>query len=294
MDTNSGNIFTKIDVEIQEKQQTELPEIQQTKEGIYNSIMERCWKECLDFFKKNNQLPKGYLIPELTNEIKQYFHNDYKTLHSCILVNRLWCRLAIPLLWEDPFSMKCSKNYHFIEIYLHYLNDDDKTKLNEYKINGINKVFEQLNVLESIHILYCNFNSDVIQQIINITKLFKLKTLVMNEKLQIESLQLLQKSGDYLENIGFASMSVELKQHFKSIIKYCTKIQFCDFFEFDIQNINLAFGLIKSVGQNLNYLSIIDQMSYDDTSSIVLLNLGQILPNSKLEYLRIYYETEKS
>ena len=73
-------------------------------------------------------------LPELTNEIIQLFRNDYKTLHSCILVNRLWCRLAIPLLWEDPFSIP-TKNYQFIEIYLHNFNKDDKTKLNEYGIN---------------------------------------------------------------------------------------------------------------------------------------------------------------
>ncbi|GBC47892.2 hypothetical protein GLOIN_2v1886554 [Rhizophagus irregularis DAOM 181602=DAOM 197198] len=51
----------------------------------------------------------------------------------------LWCSLAIPLLWEDPFSSP-TKNHHFIEIYLHFLNDDYKTKLNEYVIhNGILK-----------------------------------------------------------------------------------------------------------------------------------------------------------
>ncbi|CAB4403175.1 unnamed protein product [Rhizophagus irregularis] len=73
-------------------------------------------------------------LPELINEILPYLRNDYKTLYSCILVNRLWCRLAIPLLWEDPFSKKFPKNYRFIEIYLHYLNDNDKAKLNEYGI----------------------------------------------------------------------------------------------------------------------------------------------------------------
>src|SRR6266496_5715835 len=73
-------------------------------------------------------------FPELTSEIIQYFRNDFSTLHSCILVNRLWCRLTIPLLWEDPFSKKFPKNYHFIEIYLHNLSEDDKTKLNEYGI----------------------------------------------------------------------------------------------------------------------------------------------------------------
>src|SRR6266498_4554233 len=76
-------------------------------------------------------------LPELTNEIIQHFRHDYKTLHSCILVNRLWCRLAIPLLWEDPFSIP-TENFNFIEIYLHNSNDDDfKTKLNEHKINDL-------------------------------------------------------------------------------------------------------------------------------------------------------------
>ena len=74
-------------------------------------------------------------LPELTYEIIKYFQNDFSTLYSCILVNRLWCRLAIPLLWEDPFSIP-TKNFNIIEIYLHNLNDDVlKTKLNEYRIN---------------------------------------------------------------------------------------------------------------------------------------------------------------
>jgi hypothetical protein len=77
-------------------------------------------------------------IPELINETIQYFQNDFSTLHSCILVNRKWCRLAIPLLWEDPFSIKFPENYHFIhfiELYLHNLNDEDKKKLKKYGIN---------------------------------------------------------------------------------------------------------------------------------------------------------------
>ncbi|RGB39184.1 hypothetical protein C1646_754851 [Rhizophagus diaphanus] len=74
-------------------------------------------------------------LPELINEIIQYFHYDYKTLLSCILVNRLWYRLAIPLLWEDPFSIKLPKNYRFIDTYLCFLNEDSKAKFDEYEIN---------------------------------------------------------------------------------------------------------------------------------------------------------------
>ncbi|CAB5201461.1 unnamed protein product [Rhizophagus irregularis] len=76
-------------------------------------------------------------LSELTNEIIQYLRKDFSTLYSCILVNRLWCRLTIPLLWEDTFSIKKPKNYHFIEIYLHFLNEDNKAKFNEYCFNNV-------------------------------------------------------------------------------------------------------------------------------------------------------------
>ncbi|GBC49681.1 hypothetical protein GLOIN_2v1875662 [Rhizophagus irregularis DAOM 181602=DAOM 197198] len=73
-------------------------------------------------------------LPELTYNIIQYLRKDISTLYSCILVNRLWCRLAIPLLWEDPFSLS-TQNYHYINTYLCFLNEDGKAKFNEYGIN---------------------------------------------------------------------------------------------------------------------------------------------------------------
>ncbi|CAB5192193.1 unnamed protein product [Rhizophagus irregularis] len=78
-------------------------------------------------------------LPELIYGILKYFQNDYSTLHSCILVNRLWCRSAIPLLWENPFSIPI-KNYNFIIIYSHNSNSDFKTKLIEYKIINNNSL----------------------------------------------------------------------------------------------------------------------------------------------------------
>ncbi|CAB5185134.1 unnamed protein product [Rhizophagus irregularis] len=73
-------------------------------------------------------------LPELTYDVIKYFKNDFSTLYSCILVNRLWCRLAIPLLWENPFLIS-NENYNFIGIYLRNLNGDLKAQLNEYKID---------------------------------------------------------------------------------------------------------------------------------------------------------------
>ncbi|UZO10640.1 uncharacterized protein OCT59_002220 [Rhizophagus irregularis] len=397
-------------------------------------------------------------LPELICEIIQYFRNDLSTLYSCILVNKLWCRLAIPLLWEDPFSSTHVQNFQFIEIYLCNLNEDDRTKFNEYVnqlvnmelmanckqlvnmeliancsstlfnyssfikrlnthkvaysienwlmddkhwenypsfielitknllihleisilvyrllfkmfienegnlhsfevevrtyddrtkhvekwltqmintqqnlkkisfeqnnflyysfsslknsnisntlkiitfyiidfkeiINNIQEIFNQLNVLETIHIIYCySLNSDFVQQIINVIRPFKLKSLIMNQiLLNVELLQLLiQKFGSDLENFGFGhyKLPIQKKQQlFKLIIKYCRKIKYFSLIEPNYNNINPTLSLIENINQNLNYLDIKFECYYDyyDDSSI-----GQILP-SKLGFLKLEF-----
>jgi hypothetical protein len=418
-------------------------------------------------------------------------YNDFSTLHSCTLINRSWCRLAIPLLWEDPFSLKYPKNYCYIEVYLQHLNDDDKTQLNVYGIssndlnpsntlfnypsfiqhldicntsdsiekwveaikttkiiehlsnyadkinfkkliygllfrifienevnvhtfkvttvlygdyeyfndtaefvmqnpnficnirnlilyfnltngyinnfmiflysncnsilslyftfpsscsqtsqttekhlsqlidsqqnlkkitlslNGdlplyhtllslknsnctntlrtvifyyidfrnvvvFNEVFEQLNVLESIHIVRCYLDSNFTKQIINLTKPFKLESLLLNKPIT-ELQSLLQKYGEYLEKFG---LEIELTQEgLESCIKYCSsKIKFLKFSALDDQNIYKTIHLVEKVKQSLNYLTI--QSYNDEHSSIILQNLGQILP-SLLGYLNL-------
>src|ERR1044072_5930471 len=72
-------------------------------------------------------------LPELSAQIIQHFRNDINTLNSLALVNRFWCRLAIPLLWEDPFSVKCQLSSHFIDTYFLFLNDDDRSKVKKIK-----------------------------------------------------------------------------------------------------------------------------------------------------------------
>jgi hypothetical protein len=438
-------------------------------------------------------------MPEITSKIIQYLQNDYLALHSCIFVNRLWCRIAIPLLWEDPFSKKVNlpKNHNIFEISLHKLNENDKSQLNRYGINNEtfslntlfnypsfikclntftfvysvkkwiktiynptttfenllkfvslllikvfiqNKVnlrtfeieisctlkiisikcldsiielilrnpnfiyniknlkfhfnnaisnitflkyfysncnsistlycqknmrcsnfsseeylsqiinsqlklekvlfeektyplsilmnsncantlkiiifykinfldinylkgaFEQLNVLDSIHFIYCSSLYSRINEINNLTKPFKLRSLFINEILTIESLKLLlQKSGDYLENIGIKSKNHKFQQELVQSIKInCTRIKYFELHEFDDQNIHSVFDLIKNVKQNLSYISIdfcqfsYYQLDYDiELSLIILQNLGQILPY-RLEYLNLALKVDKN
>uniref|UniRef100_U9V2L6 Uncharacterized protein n=1 Tax=Rhizophagus irregularis (strain DAOM 181602 / DAOM 197198 / MUCL 43194) TaxID=747089 RepID=U9V2L6_RHIID len=106
--------------------------------------------------------------------------------------------------------------------------------------------------------IYKNFT----QQIINLTKPFKLKSLFLSEIQQLESLELLlQKSGDYLENFGIAKLN-------------------------------------NGLSSNQQLLELITKYWYKNTGpkccSIILRKLGQKLP-PKLEYLCLnFYYIEAS
>ncbi|KAG9307089.1 hypothetical protein G9A89_016917 [Geosiphon pyriformis] len=59
--------------------------------------------------------------------------DDYRTLHSAILVNRQWCKSGMPTLWRKPFNCDMiaeSKLFKIIPVYLTFINIEDyKLKL---------------------------------------------------------------------------------------------------------------------------------------------------------------------
>jgi hypothetical protein len=46
------------------------------------------------------------LLAECLSEILEYLEEDKFTLHSCLLVNRFWCRLSIRILWRNIWNFK--------------------------------------------------------------------------------------------------------------------------------------------------------------------------------------------
>ncbi|RGB38688.1 hypothetical protein C1646_755388 [Rhizophagus diaphanus] len=97
-----------------------------------------------------------------------------------------------------------------------------------YDVNILQEVFDQFNVLESIHLIYCSsLNSDFVQQIIEGNKPFKLGSLFMDEILHVShvgSLELLlEKVGDCLENFGFGFMKDEYNESKRQLFKLIMK-----------------------------------------------------------------------
>ncbi|CAI2166859.1 15404_t:CDS:2 [Funneliformis geosporum] len=73
---------------------------------------------------------------ECFNRIFKHIENDKSTLHSCLLVDRLWCRMIVPILWSRSFSLiqnsKKDDSLFPTGTYLTFLNDEERQLYNHY------------------------------------------------------------------------------------------------------------------------------------------------------------------
>ncbi|GBC08187.1 hypothetical protein RclHR1_07960003 [Rhizophagus clarus] len=68
-------------------------------------------------------------------EIFRFLQEDKTSLHSCILVNRLWCENTAPFLWRQPFILiGTTPSEKLIRTYISCLNEKDRNLL---ILNGI-------------------------------------------------------------------------------------------------------------------------------------------------------------
>ncbi|PKK64964.1 hypothetical protein RhiirC2_853936 [Rhizophagus irregularis] len=221
-------------------------------------------------------------LPELTDDIIQYFRDDIPTLRSCILVNKFWCQIAIPLLWKDPFSMKNPKNFHFIEIYLQKINEKDKAQLSRCGIS--NNVFPTKTLFNYSNFIKCINTRNIYSIIVNwieANKMFTcskgriflllIKIFIENEaKLHTFEIEIAYKyleSRKYfnsifkliLQNPKFISKLKNLKLHFnEDIVKYKFDYKYLKCFYYHcnlISSLHVRFSGYKSFKHNHIILS---------------------------------------
>nr|CAG8593759.1 8885_t:CDS:2 [Entrophospora candida] len=72
-----------------------------------------------------------FSISECLLRIFEYLKEDPNSLFSILLVNRTWCRVAVPILWSRPFELLKNRknNYHIMTTYFQCLEDDQKFPL---------------------------------------------------------------------------------------------------------------------------------------------------------------------
>ncbi|KAF0494351.1 hypothetical protein F8M41_021260 [Gigaspora margarita] len=63
-------------------------------------------------------------MPELLEHILNHLNNEIDSLYSCALVSQHWCKISIPILWQNPFSV--DKSPLFISQYFSSLDENEK------------------------------------------------------------------------------------------------------------------------------------------------------------------------
>jgi hypothetical protein len=88
--------------------------------------------------------------------------NNSKCLFSCLMVNRIWCETAIPVLWRNPwcYSFNYQNKNSLYSIITSYLSDDIKKFLTRkglgIQISGQSLTFDYLSFCRSIDIKIIN------------------------------------------------------------------------------------------------------------------------------------------
>lgn len=86
------------------------------------------------------------------------FEEDRYTLHSCLLVNRLWCETVVSLLWSQPFRLtRRTPSSRLIQTYINCLDPqvltDDEKDILEITDNRIPPTFDYPSFLRQISYL---------------------------------------------------------------------------------------------------------------------------------------------
>jgi hypothetical protein len=216
-----------------------------------------------------------HIIGDCLEIILNELRFDSTTLHSCILVNRLWCRIAIPILWKKFFYFYyCNRTEpnsrnKFYDIIIYLLPKSSKQLLIDKNI--LKLPYDNIN--ESIPLFnYINFFSQISPNFIDnvIQKLNKSN----NNKFQVEKNKQ-QQQQQQQQRQKHKNFILE-QEIYKLFINNCNNIKI---FQWEtIQPLPRFLGASKCFSQ-LRFLSI----DLELVNSISLFEMSQICQN--IEYL---------
>ncbi|RIA96273.1 hypothetical protein C1645_815585 [Glomus cerebriforme] len=64
--------------------------------------------------------------------ILKTFKDHKPTLYSCLLVNKIWCKIIIPILWRDPWKgLESKKEKLLLNVIISHLSEESKNNLDQ-------------------------------------------------------------------------------------------------------------------------------------------------------------------
>jgi hypothetical protein len=195
-----------------------------------------------------------YLIFEQLQEYK-------KTLYSCLLVNKTWCEIIIPILWKNPWiPLKVKNEMLLLNVIFSHLSNVSRNKIGDLKLLTNSYQKPSFN-----YISYCRFlNLDKIKLIINynIYEVSKrsivqeeILNLFINENMKFTHFFIHNNFNQYLHfingaerclsEIEFLSCSTDINDNILiKLIETCKSIKILNLY---IKNENDNYGIVKLI-----------------------------------------------
>ncbi|RGB38675.1 hypothetical protein C1646_755371 [Rhizophagus diaphanus] len=92
--------------------------------------------------------------------------NDNKTLYSCLLVNKIWCEIIVPILWKNPW--KCQKEELLFNVIMLHLSDESRNNLRNNDFNFLTNSYQKYQKPLFDYISFCrHLHLNAIKRMIN-------------------------------------------------------------------------------------------------------------------------------
>src|SRR6266498_1861173 len=102
------------------------------------------------------------LVEDCLRIIFAELQDDSNSLYSCILVNRFWCRIGVPILWKNPFIHNYEKGLKLCDAIISLLPTSSKQLLFDNNIDIPLPIFSNQPLFN-----YISFSSKIPHDFIN-------------------------------------------------------------------------------------------------------------------------------
>ncbi|PKY30751.1 hypothetical protein RhiirB3_447993 [Rhizophagus irregularis] len=229
--------------------------------------------------------------------------DDKKTLYSCLLTNRTWCRIAVPILWKNPWNLKDSGWKQMLNVIISHLSNESRNTLKNICIDLLpfltnpyqKPLFDYISFcrhldLVSIDYIILKFtnkesNSILTNEIINLfingSRKFTHLYIPYNFNFQIH---LIPEVRSCLSEIEFLSCNANINDDIMAgLADICKSIKKLEFF---INDDNYGIIRLIEAQQNLFNLDLKSHYLYDND---VIRNLENSLIKhaNTIQYLKI-------
>ncbi|CAG8470573.1 19479_t:CDS:1 [Racocetra persica] len=220
------------------------------------------------------------LTADCIEEVLNHLLDSSGTLYSCALVNRLWSKIAIPLLWYHPFGNKLHgrKAQIIFETYISCFPDDKKNILSMKKIyfQTSKPLFNYPKYLRGFD--WSNFQFAIIEWFSTMPQHHDLISTLQSSKFFIANYLISRCSGLRVLRIDLDDSTEDNKlldlaslPNFRFIFKKLEKLEIqydicCDNWRHSIDMISLFATKLSICSRNIQHISIADK-NFRDISS---------------------------